>query len=399
MQYLPPLPHHQTDPVLLLPPACWDYRNPEKKNRKKSRFEAQAYTCGAYLLQTLETISAERAAEATAAATAHQAQRNVDIAAPSAAQASSSAASSYMEHIAEMFTIKSIPADGDCCFGAFAAIASDFTGQQISSKDMRLLLGNHIVQIEGLIKIHDKDGCFIGCNAYNALDPISLEPIPSTIQFEIMRGNPVVTLSVAEFKQALIKGHKKSKIYGGDECFAAFVDLYQISIARHSVHVAEPEIFNIARPFTHADYHFLYKQGKHPAEDHYDILVPKHAASAEAAPPPAASPPSPQLSLSDATYYAKYHDFISRIQEGQGFEVFDFGGELGRGLRSLRFYRKGDPIGWYGGARVDRHGRLRYFSPDLRALYKRFPEIDRERQKTAFQASHAVRMCREYGTS
>ena len=128
---------------------------------------------------------------------------------------------------------------------------------------MRQILADHIEQIGGKIKIHDDQGNLITCDAYNALDE-NLQAIPDTMKFQIMRGMPEVTLSVSAFKTNLVEGitinNSTFKIYGGDEIIAAFVDYYQIAVARHSMLTNEPEFFNVGRPLDlDSCYHVLYR--------------------------------------------------------------------------------------------------------------------------------------------
>ena len=223
------------------PTACWAFRDPEPKKRR-------------LLDRAISPPPVDLLTNSSAAV-----YLTLSAAAVSLTEAAAVSANQFMEHIEESFTIVPIPMDGDCTFSVFAAIASRITSRHISAKEMRRFIGDHVLQIRGKIKLHDPStGDLISCDAYNCLNEAQ-EVIPDTMRFEIMRGKPEIRVTVQQFRDSLIKGYKKSKIYGGDECFAAFVDLYQVSVARYSFHTTMPETFNIARPCSIADYHILYR--------------------------------------------------------------------------------------------------------------------------------------------
>ena len=128
--------------------------------------------------------------------------------------------------------------------------------------------------------------------------------------------------------------------------------------------------------------------GKSAAEDHYDVLLPPDELSTSSASPPPSPPPLPPPQV--APKFQLHAALSSRLVQVP-FEVCECQ-EMGRGLKSLADFEIDDPIGPYDGVRVDRYGRIVFCRPHLRALFDRFPQIDRERNATVFQRSHAARL-------
>ena len=126
-----------------------------------------------------------------------------------------------------MFKIKKIRGDGRCIFGALAFFATQQTGTVVTTPALLTLLGDHIVHLAGKIPFYNKDGQDLGDSTFQAQDEHN-QPLPNTVTFEVMRGGERLTASVAEFREFLINGRDGVKLYGGDECIAAFVNLYQV---------------------------------------------------------------------------------------------------------------------------------------------------------------------------
>ncbi len=84
-----------------------------------------------------------------------------------------------------------------------------------------------LCKLLGRSRVTTRTVIFWGTQTFQALDEHD-EPIPNTMSFEVMRGGKRETASVDEFRTFLIHGRNGVKIYGGSECIAAFVNLYQV---------------------------------------------------------------------------------------------------------------------------------------------------------------------------
>lgn len=78
-------------------------------------------------------------------------------------------------------------------------------------------------------------------------------------------------------------------------------------------------------------------------------------------------------------------------------EVFQVDEFIGRGIRALRKFKKGEVIGMYDGHRCDEKGNIKIRLPSVSAMLSQYPILDREKNKAlSFQPSHSVSVCRTH---
>ena len=279
------------------------------------------------------------------------------------------------------FDFVPIKADGDCVFGSLAYVASKISGQDINSVAMRKIIGDHIVQKQGHIPLY-LAGELVGSDQYLALDKNRRE-ISGRIRFEIMRGCAEVDLSVAEFAVALLQGHKKRVVYGGDECFAAFVDLYQTPLCRYGTYTREPEVFGVASG--QAPEHFiLWTVGKSKAEDHCDILIPKTS-------------DDPAALESPRNRYEKHERMMRQALSwkwGVDLYIRFISEEKGRGIFAGRDFEVDDVLGWYDGHRCDPSGQLVFARAAVAMLFEKYPHLNREETGEPIIRTHCLQLNR-----
>jgi hypothetical protein len=64
--------------------------------------------------------------------------------------------------------------------------------------------------------------------------------------------------------------------------------------------------------------------------------------------------------------------------------------EIGRGIRTLRKFKKGSVLGHYSGHRCDPDGKVAIRDLETDALYAQFAHLDREKTGAPFQKTHAL---------
>ena len=106
-----------------------------------------------------------------------------------------------------------------------------------------------------------------------------------------------------------------------------------------------------------------------------------------------AASPMPEL--------ADYSDFYKLSQRlpvwNVDLEVFVVDLEIGRGMRTLRPFLKGDVIGMYDGHRCDEKGNIKIRLPSVTSVMSLFPQLDREKNTAlSFQPSHSVAVSRNH---
>ncbi len=91
--------------------------------------------------------------------------------------------------------------------------------------------------------------------------------------------------------------------------------------------------------------------------------------------------------------YHKHTDYLSRLAEVDvDYRVCDT--KYGRGLEALRRFDIGEVIERYDGHRVDSSGNVAIRRAAVSSLMLKYPEIDREKNQTPFQKTHAIRLGR-----
>ena len=68
--------------------------------------------------------------------------------------------------------------------------------------------------------------------------------------------------------------------------------------------------------------------------------------------------------------------------------------KCGRGLEAIRRIEKSVYVDRYDGHRVDANGKVEFRRASVTALMLQYPQIDREKNNTPFQKTHAVRVGR-----
>jgi len=79
-------------------------------------------------------------------------------------------------------------------------------------------------------------------------------------------------------------------------------------------------------------------------------------------------------------------------------EVVHISDEVGRGVRTLRKFFKGEVAGLYDGHRCDQQGRLITESAAVRALFQIYPQLNRHVHGGPFKASHCVCLGRNHSS-
>jgi hypothetical protein len=68
----------------------------------------------------------------------------------------------------------------------------------------------------------------------------------------------------------------------------------------------------------------------------------------------------------------------------------------GRALQGLKRVEIGDVAGWYDGHLADSNGKVVFRRESVTALMLMYPQIDREKNNTPFQKTHALRVGRRH---
>ena len=287
----------------------------------------------------------------------------------------------FITSLHAQFDFVRIKADGDCVFGSLAYVASKITGQDINAVAMRKMIGDHIVQKKGHIPLY-LAGELVCSDQYLALDA-NMEPISGHIRFEIMRGCAEVDLPVAEFAAALLHGHKKRVVYGGDECFAAFVELYQTPLCRYGSYTMQPEVFGVASGQS-PEHFILWTVGKSKAEDHCDILIPKKS-------------DDPAAHDSPRNRFEKHERMMKQALSwvwGRDLYIRFISQEKGRGIFAGRDFEVDDVLGWYDGHRCDTSGKLVFARAAVASLFQLFPHLNREETGDSIMRTHCLQLNR-----
>ena len=207
---------------------------------------------------------------------------------------------------------------------------------------------------------------------YLATPQGSTTPTPGLMTFELMRGTKSHALPVADYARALVHGFESRTIYGGDDVFAAFADLFQTPICRYNLFESSPEVFGV--PGAKASEHsILWIRGKSNAEDHCDILIPKVVDEA----------------------FAKHARMMAQAlswEWGVGKDLIvqfisDF---MGRGIFAGRNFSKKDVLGWYDGHRCNFNGSLVFERQAVQELMQQFPVINRHRLGHTMMITHTL---------
>lgn len=91
-----------------------------------------------------------------------------------------------------------------------------------------------------------------------------------------------------------------------------------------------------------------------------------------------------------------YAQMMSRLLDVDvDYRVCD-DGKCGRGLEGIRRVEIGQVIERYDGHHVDSKGKVVFRMESVSALMRKYPQIDRERNNTPFQKTHAVRVGRRH---
>lgn len=96
---------------------------------------------------------------------------------------------------------------------------------------------------------------------------------------------------------------------------------------------------------------------------------------------------------SDEDEFEDYHRHFQELPEYTvDIEIAFVSPEIGRGLRALRKFKKGDTLGHYNGHRCDSNGKVIIHDPETDALFFQFQNLnlDREVSGAVFQKSHAL---------
>jgi len=96
---------------------------------------------------------------------------------------------------------------------------------------------------------------------------------------------------------------------------------------------------------------------------------------------------------SDDDEFEDYHRHFQEFPEYTvDIEIAFVSPEIGRGLRTMRKFKKGDTLGHYNGHRCDSNGKVIIRDPETDALFVQFQNLnlDREVSGAAFQKSHAL---------
>ena len=96
-----------------------------------------------------------------------------------------------------------------------------------------------------------------------------------------------------------------------------------------------------------------------------------------------------------------YSEFSSLFEKlplwNVDLEVFLVDAEIGRGIRVLRKFKKGDILGMYDGHRCDATGNIKIRLQSVCDILKEFPQLNREINKAlSFQPSHSVSVMRTH---
>jgi hypothetical protein len=115
--------------------------------------------------------------------------------------------------------------------------------------------------------------------------------------------------------------------------------------------------------------HLLLEKGKTGYSDHTSLMIHKHH---------------------------HYYQMMSHLLDVDvDYRVCD-DGKCGRGLEGMRRVEIGQFIERYDGHHVDSEGKVVFRMESVSALMREYPQIDRERNNTPFQKTHAVRVGRRH---
>ena len=192
--------------------------------------------------------------------------------------------------------------------------------------------------------------------------------------FRLLRGEAEKKITLQAYCELL-----ETSLFGGDleidlmcHMFAIQVSVYSAGFWDGAHGIAQPEIHGSANPSA-SDIHacILHEETSSGGTDHYWFIQSK---------------------------FSMHALIMSRMPVwGKDIVIVDCG-SMGRGLMVKKRILKDDPIGWYDGHHVDEQGNIVFERAVIAELMRQFPVIDRVRQGTPFQTTHAVRLGRSHST-
>lgn len=263
--------------------------------------------------------------------------------------------------VKQQFHFHDVPRDGHCLFRAFIQGYQKVTKKHLTLQDVRGTVAAYLLQHEGRVpgqkyeffETDEADGSIILSDAIRVLRGSKVEATRTTL---------------AQYAEQV-----GDNLYGGDLETQVLAHVYKVRIGIYSWHFFDGAHRFSAQYYGDADapgFDILYEQNfrsKTGRQDHYSFIVDK---------------------------FPKWRKRMSAMPTWK----VDIGlcvNERGRGCKALKDFKKGDPLMFYDGHRVDEKGNVVIQRVHVEELYQKYGVDPRAE---TFKKTHAVCLGRVHVT-